>query len=62
MNVTVNGCCRELDEGATLGQLMPHQPGVAIALNGVVVPATRWPVTRLHQGDLVEIVTAHQGG
>ncbi len=36
--------------------------GVAVALNGEVVPRSRWEVTRLSPGDRVEIVTATAGG
>ena len=37
-------------------------PGVAVALNGAVVPRAAWPETRLCPGDAVEIVRARQGG
>ena len=36
--------------------------GVAVALNGSVVPRKAWQETRLRPGDAVEIVRAHQGG
>jgi sulfur carrier protein len=36
--------------------------GVAVALNGEVVPKSRWGSTRLAPGDRVEIVTAAAGG
>jgi sulfur carrier protein len=62
MNVTINGSPRELDRQTTLGQLMRREPGVAIALNGVVVPGAHWADTRLREGDVIEIVTARQGG
>ena len=38
------------------------QRGIAVALNGAVVPRTDWPSTRLNPGDSVEIVRARQGG
>jgi sulfur carrier protein len=38
------------------------QRGIAVALNGAVVPRTAWPQTLLHAGDTVEIVRARQGG
>ena len=38
------------------------QRGIAVALNGAVVPRAAWPVTPLHPGDSVEIVRARQGG
>ncbi len=36
--------------------------GVAVALNGAVVPRAEWHRTALHAGDAVEIVRARQGG
>ena len=36
--------------------------GVAVALNGAVVPRRAWCDTRLAPGDDVEIVRARQGG
>jgi sulfur carrier protein len=40
----------------------PAQPGIAVALNGSVVPRTAWAQTQLHSGDSVEVVRARQGG
>ena len=36
--------------------------GVAVALNGAVVPRRRWPETPLQPGDSLEIVRPIQGG
>jgi sulfur carrier protein len=36
--------------------------GVAVAVNGAVVPRAAWPRTALRAGDTVEIVRAKQGG
>jgi sulfur carrier protein len=36
--------------------------GVAVAVNGTVVPRSRWDDTILAAGDAVEVVTAVQGG
>jgi sulfur carrier protein len=53
---------------ATLGALLAEkavdtaQKGIAVALNGSVVPRAEWPTTRLNPGDSVEIVRARQGG
>ncbi|MEA2902820.1 MAG: sulfur carrier protein [Alphaproteobacteria bacterium] len=38
------------------------QRGIAVALNGAVVPRAAWPQTALKAGDCVEIVRARQGG
>ena len=38
------------------------QRGIAVALNGAVVPRAAWRDTQLKPGDSVEIVRARQGG
>jgi len=38
------------------------QRGIAVALNGAVVPRAAWPATQLRAGDAIEIVRARQGG
>jgi len=38
------------------------QRGIAVAVNGAVVPRAAWRTTALHAGDSVEIVRARQGG
>lgn len=43
-------------------EIAPHMRGVAVALNGSVVPRARWADTSLASGDSVEIVLAKQGG
>jgi sulfur carrier protein len=42
--------------------IAPERRGVAVALNGSVVPRAHWAETRLTAGDIVEIVLAKQGG
>lgn len=39
-----------------------ERKGIAVALNGAVVPRRAWADTRLASGDAVEIITAKQGG
>ncbi|MDQ4011072.1 MAG: sulfur carrier protein ThiS [Actinomycetota bacterium] len=66
MTVTVNGQRWELPDGArladVLGRLGAPSCGVAVALDGAVVPRASWPSTVLHDGALVEVLTAVQGG
>jgi sulfur carrier protein len=68
MTVTVNGRRRELPDGATVASVvasLPNAPegrGVAVALEGEVVPRAQWTETELREGDNVEIVVAVQGG
>ena len=42
--------------------VVPGAKGVAVALNGQVVPAGRWPETTLSPGDELEIVRPFSGG
>ncbi|MFI5839875.1 sulfur carrier protein ThiS [Catenuloplanes sp. NPDC051500] len=66
MRVTVNGDDRELDGRVTVAdavaELTGVHRGVAVALNGEVVPRGRWAETPLSEGDRVEVLTAAQGG
>jgi sulfur carrier protein len=65
--IRINGESEPL-EAATLAALLEEkaldtsQRGIAVALNGAVVPRAAWPSTRLSAGDSVEIVRARQGG
>jgi sulfur carrier protein len=63
--VTVNGF-RESLEAATVAELVEaralNAAGVAVAINGRVVPRVAWPTTPIAEGDTVEIVRAMQGG
>ena len=65
--IRINGQDEPLT-AATLDALLAEkavdtgQKGIAVALNGAVVPRADWPTTRLNPGDSVEIVRARQGG
>ncbi len=66
MVVWVNGEARELADDArvldVLGALGLPQSGVAVAVDGEVVPKVRWAGTALADGACVEVLTAVQGG
>ena len=68
MLVTVNGSERELESGATVADLVdvlsgvPDGRGVAVAVEGSVVPRGAWSSTLLDPGARVEVVVAVQGG
>jgi sulfur carrier protein len=65
--ITINGESEPLAV-STLAALLAEkavdteQKGIAVALNGAVVPRAAWPHTTLKPGDRVEIVRARQGG
>jgi sulfur carrier protein len=66
--ITVNGSAAELPDGALIADVLdvlgvePGRRGVAIAVDGEVVPRTQWDSTTLHEGAHVEVVQAIQGG
>jgi sulfur carrier protein len=66
-SILLNGRSKDV-AAVTLEELldeMGHDPlrkGIAVALNGEVVPRGRWGDTGLSSGDAVEIVGAVQGG
>lgn len=66
MTLTVNGQVEPLEQ-TTVAALVATRDiadgrGVAVALNGAVVPRGEWETTALHAGDVVEIVRALRGG
>ncbi|GAA5122403.1 sulfur carrier protein ThiS [Pseudonocardia adelaidensis] len=66
MQVWINGEQRELADGArvrdALAVLGAPENGVAVAVDGEVVPRAEWPTVALADGARVEVLTAVQGG
>ncbi|MFN7143851.1 MAG: sulfur carrier protein ThiS [Myxococcota bacterium] len=66
LHLTVNGEPRETTEGTTIGHLVvalgAHPEGVAVAVNGEVVPRAEQAHRVLKDGDRVEIIRAVGGG
>ncbi len=68
MRVSVNGEPVELADGASAADaartagVEPGERGVAVAVDGEVVPAARLAETVLREGQRVEVVRAIQGG
>ncbi|MGI8667738.1 MAG: sulfur carrier protein ThiS [Jatrophihabitans sp.] len=62
----MNGRAQQAAEAISLtelvDQLSDRTSGIAVAVNGEVVPRGSWPVTVLNDGDRVDVVTAVQGG
>jgi sulfur carrier protein len=65
--IVVNGEPRERD-GATIAELLAdlgvedRGRGVAVAVNGEIVPRAEWARQRVGAGDRVEALSAMQGG
>ncbi len=66
MQVWINGKPGELVDGArvpdALALLAVPETGVAVAVDGTVVPRAAWPDTALTDGTRIEVLTAVQGG
>jgi len=64
--IWINGVARQVADDArvldALGALGLPQVGVAVAVNGEVVPKVRWAEAALADGARVEVLTAVQGG
>ena len=68
MNLILNGEPEELPEGCTVDEvvaragLFADARGVAVAVDGEVVPRGEWSATELHEGQRLEVLQAVQGG
>ncbi|PRW63574.1 sulfur carrier protein ThiS [Actinopolyspora mortivallis] len=66
MTITINGQRHEVATDASLAEAMrvfgAPERGVAVAVDGAVVPRARWADTVLHEEATVEVLTAVQGG
>lgn len=66
--ILLNGQEMELPQGANLLAALEgigitdESKGVAVAVDGEVVPRTHWEAYALHDGARVEALTAMQGG
>ena len=63
----VNGEARDWTGGSIAAYLRgqgldPAAPGIAVALNGTVVPRKAWSDTPLGDGDRLELVGVFKGG
>lgn len=65
--IKVNGAFEEV-RASTVHALLEEkgvdakEGGLAVAVNGAIVPRSAWTDTALHARDAVEIVRAKQGG
>jgi sulfur carrier protein len=68
VNVTLNGERRELDERASVSDAVAASGaaregrGLAVAVDGEVVPRSGWDGFELRDGQRVEVLQAVQGG
>jgi len=68
MTIELNGEPTELDDGASVASAVElagvehERRGIAVAVDGEVVPRAEWDATRLRDGQAVEVVRAIGGG
>jgi sulfur carrier protein len=67
VRLIVNGNPRHAAGELTVAELVKdlgsgQQRGVAVAVNGEVVPRSAWDRQSLRDGDRIEVLTAAQGG
>ena len=67
MRVELNGEPAALPDGASVAAAIEAsgaaaRRGVAVAVDGEVVPRSEWDATRLHEGEKIEVLAAIQGG
>lgn len=66
MSITVNGETVDIDADASVRDVVAGlgltDRGIAVAVDGAVVPRGRWDRHTMTDGAVVEIVTAVQGG
>jgi sulfur carrier protein len=64
--VWLNDERRDVPPGTTVAVLMAEhgvpERGVAVAVDGTVVPRVAWAATQLLDGTRIEVLTAVQGG
>ena len=68
MTIELNGEAVELESGARVADAVERagagggERGVAVAVDGEVVPRSAWQETELREGQRIEVVVAVQGG
>jgi sulfur carrier protein len=66
VNISLNGRPHELDGPCSVGEIVDGQVadrrGVAVAVDGEVLPRTAWDTTMVYEDARLEIVGAVQGG
>lgn len=68
MNVLLNGRAAALADGATVRDAVvaagggADERGIAVALDGTVVPRSAWETTTLHEDAQLEVLRATAGG
>lgn len=67
MKIKINKVEQELNDGLSLKQVLEQVPnipqsGIAVAVNGDVVPKTDWDTRTIADGDAITVIRAFYGG
>lgn len=66
MNISCNGEVIQAGEDCTLNEIIcafpHHESSLAVAVNQIIIPSSRWREHRLEDGDVVDIFTLVAGG
>ena len=67
MILIVNGSSMKLEDGSSIAQVIaaldiPTTNGVAVAVDGTVIPRSEWDTLALRSGMRLEVLRAVQGG
>lgn len=66
MKIDLNGNAIELEPGATVADAVAatgaEGRGIAAAVDGAVIPRSEWQITKIREGQQVEVLQAVQGG
>lgn len=68
MQISINGKDREIPEKTNVWDLLisleidPQQSGIAIAVERVVIPKSKWKTYEVTDNSEIEIIRAVQGG
>jgi sulfur carrier protein len=68
MNLMVNGEDLSMEDDSTVADVVEragHQPsgrGIAVAVNGIIVPRADWATHRVLESDKIEVLAAIGGG
>ncbi len=66
MEITINGAPHQVPDEASVERavalITTSVTGIAVAVNGELVRRASWATTRLASGDVLEVLTAVQGG
>ncbi len=67
MHITFNSEIQEIPDALMLiqvleGKELSDKKGIAVAVNGNVIPRSLWPETSLQNNDSILVIKAAQGG